>query len=192
MPEPIFNITSYDHKSKKIRRARLHPSARPAPKPWQWPLPRLGARDPIVLAEYAETDRRGIELGYVAAPFDSELFVPVFAAQAGEVSFALEGKDGFAISLDHGAYCTHYAHMSKMFVTRCMPRLRRRQYVPVGEVIGYAAKAPLHLRFELWERAFTAGFEAIDPLPFLHEWSVPPASNPERSASVPDPDNEAA
>jgi murein DD-endopeptidase MepM/ murein hydrolase activator NlpD len=192
MSEPIFEITSYDPKAQKIRRARLHSSARPKPRPWQWPLARLGGRDPIVLADYADVDRRGVELGYVAAPFDSELFVPVFAAQAGEVSFALEGKDGFAISLDHGAYSTHYAHLSKMFVTRCLPKLRRRQYVPAGEVIGYAAKAPVHVRFELWERAFTGGFEAIDPRPFLRDWSVPPAGNTERSASAPNPDHEAA
>lgn len=193
MTEPTFDITSFDPRTNTIRGARLRPSARPpVQRPWQWPLPRLGGRDPMVLSEHVADTRRGVDLGYVAAPFDSELFVPVFAAQAGEVAFAQEGKDGFAVSLDHGAYSTHYAHLSKMFVTRCLPRVRRRQYIPAGEVIGYAAKAPVHVRFELWERAFTGGFEAIDPLPFLREWSVPPAGNSERSAIATNPDHEAA
>jgi murein DD-endopeptidase MepM/ murein hydrolase activator NlpD len=183
MQEPIFDITHYNPRNKTIR-ARLHPSARAATKPWQWPLPRLGNRTPIVLAEHESLNRRGVDLGYVVAPFDSELFVPVYAAQSGEVALATEGSDGFAISIDHGAWTTHYAHLSKMFVTRTLPRLRRRELVSAGDVIGYAERAPLHVRFELWERAFTGGFECVDPVPHLEKWTITcPASQLTRQLS---------
>ena len=40
--------------------------------------------------------------------------------------------------VDHGVQIAplHYAHLSQMFVTRCLPRARRRQFVPAGTVIG--------------------------------------------------------
>ena len=171
MTEPMFEITSYNPKTKQMR-ARLHPSARSTPRPWRWPLGRLAGRPPIVLDEHVAEDRRGIDVGYVVAPFDSELYVPVYAAQSGDVSFALEGKDGFAVSLDHGHVTTHYAHMSKMFVTRCLGKARRRQHVRAGDVIGYAAKAPLHIRFELWKWTDERGFVAVDPRAELENWIV--------------------
>src|SRR5438874_1251054 len=118
--EPIFEITSYNPNTHRITGARLHPSARSKPGPWRWPLGKLGSRPPIVIDEHVAADRRGIDLGYAVTSFDAELYVPVYAAQSGEVSFALEGKDGFAVSIDHGDCTTHYAHMSKMFVTRCL------------------------------------------------------------------------
>jgi murein DD-endopeptidase MepM/ murein hydrolase activator NlpD len=189
MQEPIFEISSYNPKTNQIR-ARLHPSAQSQPRPYRWPLTRLGNRDPIVLGEHIAEDRRGVDLGYVVAPFDSELYVPVHAAQAGEVSFACEGKDGFAVSLDHSEYTTHYDHMSKMFVTRCLGKLRRRQYVSRGEVIGYAAKGPVHVRFELWQWTDDRGFVAIDPLPLLNEWRIEPPDNGLRSRMT--SNNEAA
>lgn len=179
MSEPIFDITSYNPKTKQIR-ARLHPSAREQRGPWRWPLARVGNRDPIVLTEHATDDRRGVDLGYVVAPFDSELFVPVHAVQSGEVSFAAEGKDGFAVSIDHRDFTTHYGQMSKMFVTRCLGRLRRRQYVRAGEVIGYTAKAPLHVRFELWQWTDDRGFVAVDPVPYLNQWPLIPPDNGRR------------
>ena len=171
MHKPIFNITNFDPKTKQLR-ARLDPSARATEQPWRWPLPKLGSRSPIVLAAHTDEERRGVDLGYVVASFDSELFVPVYAAQAGEISFAMEASDGFAISIDHGAWTTHYAHLSKMFVTQALQKRRRRQHVSAGEVIGYAAKAPLHVRFELWQRMFTGGFEAVDPIPHLDQWTI--------------------
>lgn len=41
-----------------------------------------------------------------------------------------------------------------------------------GDVIGYAAKAPLHLRFELWKWTDDRGFVAVDPRPELESWTV--------------------
>lgn len=191
MTEPIFEISSYNPQTHAIR-AQLHPTAREQPGPWRWPLARVGNRDPIVLAEHVEADRRGVDLGYVVAPFDRELYVAVHAAQAGEVSFAHEGKDGCSVSIDHGEFTTHYARMSKMFVTPCLAKHRRRQHVPAGEVIGYAAKAPLHVRFELWKWTDNRGFVAIDPVSHLKTW---PSVSPDRGLRVREttnPGNEAA
>jgi murein DD-endopeptidase MepM/ murein hydrolase activator NlpD len=184
MQKPIFDITSFDPKTNKLR-ARLHPSARAAEQPWRWPLPKFGSRSPIVLAEHATGERRGVDLGYIVAPFDGDLFVPVYAAQSGEISFAMDASDGFAVTIDHGAWTTHYAHLSKMFVTPTVRKLRRRQHVRAGEVIGNAAKAPLHLRFEVWQRMFSGGFEAVDPIPHLDQWTITsPANEIRRSAAA--------
>ena len=192
MQEPIFEITSFDPKTKKIR-ARLHPSARSQPKPWRWPLGKCAGRPPIVLDEYENSERRGVDIGYVVAPFDSELYVPVYAAQSGEISFANESDDGYAVSIDHGATTTHYAHMSKMFVTRCLGRTRRRQSVRAGDVIGNAARSPLHVRFELWKWSDDRGFVAVDPRSELENWIV---TNPLDELRLPakprNPTNEAA
>ena len=179
--------------SLSIRHTRpdLAPSARPIDEPWRWPLPRLAGRNPIVLAE-TDADRYSIDIGYPAAPYDSELFVPVFAAKAGEVSYATETKDGFAISIVHGDWTTHYAHLSQMFVTRCLPRTRRRQFVPAGAVIGYAAKSPLHVRFELWQWTDDSGFVAVDPIPYLNDWNVASAGNDRRAVASSGPGHEAA
>ncbi len=190
MQEPIFEISSYNAKTKQFR-ARLHPSARSKPQAWRWPISRVSNRSPIVLAENVTDDRRSVDLGYAVAPFDSELYVPVYAAQSGEVSFALEGKDGNAVSLDHGEWTTHYGHMSRMFPTRCLGKTRRRQSVRAGDVIGYAAKAPLHVRFELWQWTDDRGFVAVDPMPHLNQWNVTPPDNELRFYPT-TPNNEAA
>ena len=192
MSEPIFEITSYDSKKKRITGARLHPSARSKPGPWRWPLGKLGSRPPIMIDEHVGDERRSIDIGYAVAPFDGELYVPVYAAQSGEVSFALEGKDGFAVSLDHGKTTTHYAHMSQMFVTRCLGRTKRRQHVRARDVIGYAAKAPLHLRFELWKWTDDRGFVAVDPRPELESWTVVSPLDELRLPSNPRTPSEAA
>jgi len=191
MIEPIFDITSYNPKTKKIR-ARLHPSAREVRGPWRWPLPRLGNRNPIVLAEHVSDERRGVDLGYAVASFDSELFVPVQAAQSGEVSFAVEGEGGCSVSIDHGGWTTHYGHMSKMFVTRSLGRLRRRQYVRAGEVIGNAARSPVHVRFELHAWTDARGFVAVDPMKQLEEWTVAPTHSEARALATSTNNNEAA
>jgi murein DD-endopeptidase MepM/ murein hydrolase activator NlpD len=169
----------------------LAPSARPIDEPWRWPLPRLAGRNPIVLAE-TDADRHSVDIGYAAAPFESELFVPVFAANAGEVSYASETNDGCVVSLVHGDWTTHYAHLSQMFVTRCLPRRRRRQFVLAGAVIGYAAKRPLHVRFELWQWTNESGFVAVDPIPYLTTWSVASAGNEGRALASAKAANDAA
>lgn len=74
--------------------------------PWRWPLEDVGNREPTVLAEHVAGDRRGVDLGYPVAAFDSALDVPMYAAQTGEVTFALEDADGCAVNLDHGEWST--------------------------------------------------------------------------------------
>ena len=177
MSEPIFE-TSYDPHTRKIHHARLHESARAPRGPWRWPLARCGNRSPVVLAEYVTRERRGVDLGYAVSSFDSELHVPVLAAQSGEVSFAVEGDDGYAISIDHGGWTTYYAHLSRMFVTQSLGRLRRRQPVRAGDVIGYAARSPLHIRFELHAWTDARGFVAVDPLEQLKVWNIEPTTVP--------------
>lgn len=191
MQEPMFDITSYNPKTKQIR-ARLHPSARSKPQAWRWPLSRVGNRTPIVVAEHVTKERRGVDIGYAVAPFDSQLYVPVFAAQSGEVSYALEGKDGFAVSLDHGEWTTHYGRMSEMFATRCLGKTRRRQSVRAGDVIGYASKSPIRVRFELWQWTDDRGFVAVDPVPHLNQWNVTPPDNELRFHPITPSNNEAA
>jgi Peptidase family M23 len=168
----MFDIETGYRKSKFWR---LRNNARLQAQPCQWPLARLGDREPLVLAEYGGETRRGIELGYATSVLDSRLFVPVHAAQAGEIAAALDVPTGCAITIDHGdrTMMTHYAHLSKMFVTPCIPKdhASRRQFVHAGQVIGYAANSPAHLRFELWRWTDDRGYVAVDPIPELTTWA---------------------
>jgi murein DD-endopeptidase MepM/ murein hydrolase activator NlpD len=96
----------------------------------------------------------------------------VFAVQGGDIAFACELRDGFAVTINHGSWCSHYAHMSQMFVTQNLRRTKRLQHVQPGEVIGYAARAPLHVRFEVWDRTYTEGFVAADAKERVKDWRV--------------------
>lgn len=158
----------------KNTRFHLRDDARAKPQSWRWPLPRLGNRNPIIMSQHEAKSVHSVDLGYVAASFDSELYVPVYAVQSGEVARAIETEDGFEVALDHGGrtWSTLYGHLSKIFVTGCLPRLRRRQRVHAGEVIGYAAKAPVHLRFGLWQWNEEEGFVSVDPRDQLNQWDV--------------------
>ncbi len=155
----------------------LAPSRAQPTKPFTWPLARLGNREPRVLDAHRTGERRGIELGYTPATFDRELFVPVFAANDGEVAFALEGSNGYAVSIDHGGtWTTHYTRLSKTFVIACKPRLKRRERVRAGQVIGYASNAPVRIGFELWQWTDDRGFVGVDPLPQMRAWTGAPSS----------------
>ena len=155
-------------------RWKLREDARAAPEPRRWPLPRIGAFGPRVIAAHAAEDRRGTDLGYGSTTAASGALVPVAAAQTGEVSSALETADGDAVSSDHGqrTWSTHYARLAQMTVTPSLPRLRRRQCVRSGEIIGYAARSPRHVRFELWQWSDARGFIAVDPTPYLPHWTI--------------------
>jgi murein DD-endopeptidase MepM/ murein hydrolase activator NlpD len=157
-------------------RFKLRDDARPKYEPWRWPLQRLADREPIVLAEQVNGERLAVDLGYEPRPYDAELYVPVYAAQTGEVSFAGETTGGFAVTLDHGHrdWATHYAHMSRLFVAQNLGRrTRRRQRVRCGDVIGYAAKSPIRVRFELWNWTEDRGFLAVDPVAQIGQWITP-------------------
>ncbi|MFT3697692.1 MAG: M23 family metallopeptidase [Kofleriaceae bacterium] len=150
---------------------KLRNECRVSPLPSRWPLPRLSGHDPIAIP--ANNDRMSVDIGY--APMTSvydDLYVPVYAAQTGNVAFAGETESGFAITLDHGSWSTHYAHLSKMFVKQNLRRMQRLQSVRAGEVIGYAAKSPLHVRFEIWDRTYTSEWISADPIPRMKSWII--------------------
>lgn len=152
---------------------RLTPRRREPTAPFEWPLHALGDLEPSVLAVHGG-DRRGVDLGY-ALPHARELLVPVFAANDGEVACAIETPTGCAISLDHGGtWTTHYTGLTKLAVIRCSPKLKRREHVHVGQVIGYTQKP--RIGFELWQWTDDRGFVAIDPRAYLAMWTKPPAT----------------
>ncbi len=151
------------------RGIRLAPIRREPEQPFQWPLGCLGRREPLVLAEHTG-ERHGVDLGYTPAVYDPDLSVPVHAVNDGEIAMSLPGADGHTITIDHGQWMTVYAHLSRSLVTACMPRLRRRERVRAGRVIGHAARSPLHLRFELWRWTDARGFVAVAPAPCMQSW----------------------
>lgn len=98
----------------------------------------------------------------------------MLAANDGEVSFALEGGGSYAVSLDHGGtWSTHYTGLAKLTVSACLPRLKRRQLVRAGDVIGYTTGK---LGFELWRWTDDRGFVAVEPRPYLASWADAPAA----------------
>ncbi len=152
----------------------LRDDAKPADDAhWFWPLPRLSGESPRII-RHANDERRGLDIGYERMGF-SELYVPVFAARAGTVSFAAHVTSGYAVTIDHGGvWSTHYAHLERMFVTPTLGRRRRRARVRAGEVIGYAGRDPSHVRFELWKWTARDGFAPFDATQMMHKWLVLP------------------
>lgn len=154
---------------------RVAPRRSELSTPFRWPLGPLGELAPRVLAAH-QGDRPSVDLGY-ASPL-AEL-VPVFAANDGDVSLALEGGCSYAVSLDHrGCWSTHYTGLANLVVIPCLPRLKRRQFVRAGEVIGYTTNK---LGFELWQWTDDRGFVAVDPRPHLASWAD--AATAEQAAS---------
>lgn len=151
----------------------LRDDAKPADDAnWFWPLPRLAGESPRII-RHANDERLGLDVGYDRMGF-AELYVPVFAARGGTISFAAHVTSGYAVTIDHGAWSTHYAHMERMFVTPTLGRRRRRARVRAGEVIGYAGRDPAHVRFELWKWSARDGFVAFDATRMMHKWLVLP------------------
>jgi hypothetical protein len=150
---------------------RLRNNARIAPQPWQWPLRPLGARDPLVLANMV-IKKHGVLLGYEAQPDDAELVVPVYAAQDGDVMFCGETETGFGISIHHRAagFATYYGHLSSALLAQNLTQIeKRRQRVLGGEVIGYAAKSPVHVRFAIWKWADNGGFVPVEAIEAMNQ-----------------------
>jgi murein DD-endopeptidase MepM/ murein hydrolase activator NlpD len=147
--------------------------SRPKPEAWRWPLSRVGMHEPRIVGAHASEVRRGVDLGYGVALADQPL-VPVYAAQAGELAGAMETDCGYAVTLDHcgRSWSTIYAHLAQMNVPACGAQLQRRESIHAGTVIGYAARSPPHVRFELWRWTHARGFAAVDPIPYLTHWTI--------------------
>jgi murein DD-endopeptidase MepM/ murein hydrolase activator NlpD len=155
-------------------RFQLLDDAKPAEDAhWYWPLPRLAGETPRILA-HANDGRRGVDLGYMRLAFP-ELFVPVFAARSGTISFAAQVRSGFAVTIDHGGvWSTHYAHLERTFVLPTLGRRRRRARVRTGDVIGYAARDPSHVRFEVWRWTSRDGYVPVPAERAMRDWLVLP------------------
>lgn len=149
-------------------------------KPWCWPLTKLGDREPIVLAEHINGARRGVDLGYESRPYDAELYVPVFAVQSGEVMYCANTTAGFSVSVRHAGteWTTYYGHLSRVFLTDTETQRRRAEWVRAGDVIGHAAKSPIHVRFELVKWNDDRRFVAVDPKPEMATWRKDTAEVP--------------
>jgi murein DD-endopeptidase MepM/ murein hydrolase activator NlpD len=155
-------------------RYRLRADAKPVEDgAWVWPLPRLAGDTPAVTVHINDA-RRAVHVGYKRMSFTG-LFVPVYAAQGGTISFAQRTSNGCAISIEHGGtWCTHYAHLQDMFVVPTYPARRRRARVRAGDVIGYAAANPIHVRFELWKWTDADGFVPDLAALRMRDWLVLP------------------
>lgn len=172
MIDPAYNPNDSTG-PRKSRFWALRHSARVQPRPWRWPLDNLDDREPIVLAQ-GIVRRHGIDFGFESRPDDATQLVPVYAAQDGEVMHCSETSTGYSISIDHQpeGWATYYGHLSNVCVPlnvrfpHPLPRVRG------GEVIGYAARSPIHLRFALWQWT-ERGFVPVEPTGKLSEWVAP-------------------
>lgn len=149
---------------------RLPPRRREPTTPFRWPLDVVGELAPRVLAAH-EGERPSVDLGYAQAP---HVLVPVLAANDGEVTLALEGGGGYAVSLEHsGTWSTHYTGLSQIAVTRYLPRRGLRRRVRGGDVIGYTTGK---LGFGLWRWTDERGFVPVDPRSHLATWTSAPTT----------------
>lgn len=143
----------------------------------------LAGEKPKVIAHHND-QRCGVDVGYERVNFEG-LFVPVYAAFGGTVSYAQQTSSGFAVSIDHGRWCTHYAHLQQMFVVAIEGRRRKRARVHAGEVIGYAARSPIHVRFELWKGTAADGFVPDTAALRMRDWLVLPQFDNANAAPIP-------
>ena len=105
---------------------------------------------------------------------------------------------------DVGLFAQQMLNHTLVTLQTYLLRARRWQAMlrPIGQasfhtafrttVIGYAAKSPLHVRFELWQWTDDSGFVAVDPIPHLNDWAVAAAGNDRRALQATGPDHEAA
>jgi murein DD-endopeptidase MepM/ murein hydrolase activator NlpD len=144
-------------------------------KPWTWPLPRLDGLAPSIvsLPRQTRTDD-AIEVGYHGLA-SSQSFVPVFAAQDGNITYAAQTDRGATICLDHpGHWSTQYEELEHVLVTMTDRfRRRRKARVRAGDVLGLARRAPLSIRFAL-SRLTDGTWVTVDPTESMHTWSVLP------------------
>lgn len=150
-------------------------------RPWIWPLPRIGDREPIVRSLKSGSHSRAvIEYRRDETP---QGYVPVFAVHDGVITFAGKAtvtSDGstfhrYSMCLDHaGGWSTRYGDLEHMFSLPVDRFVRRRKpRVRAGDILGYANRSPLSLAFELW-RSDDEAYKPIDPAKHMRDWLVLP------------------
>ncbi|MGE0401359.1 MAG: peptidoglycan DD-metalloendopeptidase family protein [Kofleriaceae bacterium] len=173
-------------------RFRLRDDARLIDDPRSvWPLPKIGSLAPKLIAR-ADDDTCGVDIGYECPDPRGDLYVPVHAVQSGIIVYAAPGSTGHAITIDHGSWASHYAHLAHRFSTVLAGRQRGRHRVEAGDVIGYAAKSPARVRFEIHEWTEEHGFVPIDVDLRIRSWRVMPSHDDQRAANQNQPDHAAA
>ena len=140
---------------------------------WFWPLPRLDGASPCILTP-TDPLLDTIEIGYQDRSSSQER-VPVLAVHDGIIPYAGTGADGATICIDHlGGWSTQYSELEHL-LARPTDRFRRRrkQRVRAGDVIGYASRSELRIRFAL-SRLTDDGCVAVDPVASMPAWSMLP------------------
>jgi hypothetical protein len=143
-------------------------------KPWVCPLPRLDGVNPsfLLTRDRARTDGL-VQIGYRDRASSPD-FVPVFAAQDGIITYAVRAEQGTTLCLDHpGGWSTQYSELEHVLALST-DRFRRRRKVRVraGDVLGHV-RGSLQVRFGL-SRLIEGEWVVIDPVEFLHAWSILP------------------
>jgi hypothetical protein len=164
---------------RKSRFWALRASARIPHRPPQWPLEQFGDRAPMLVGQQTDDKRKIAMLGYEPRHYDAQLFVAVYAARDGRVMFCGETNDGLAVAIEHhehnGKWGTYYSQLSKVLVGRNLYEKRKRlQAVRAGDCIGYTAKSPLQIGFEVMVWTHDRGFVSLDPVEAMKNWGVKP------------------
>lgn len=159
----------------RILHRRTNANIFTAPRSWVWPIPRLDGVAPCVVESTAEYPPLNIiTIGYrerSAAPS----LVPVFAAQDGIITYAGNTSNGSTICIDHiGGWSTHYSELERL-LTRPTDRFRhrRKEHARAGDVIGYARRSTLRVRFGL-SQLTDDGTIHQDPAAWMAAWSMLP------------------
>jgi hypothetical protein len=141
---------------------------------WVWPLPRLDGSAPSILASSGAVLADGSEIGYRSRSLSRSL-IPVFAAQDGVVTYAINAASGSTLCIDHAdGWSTSYMELEQVLM-RPTDRFRRRrkERVRTGDVVGHARRSALRIRFALF-RLTDEGCSAQDPAMWLSGWSLLP------------------
>jgi murein DD-endopeptidase MepM/ murein hydrolase activator NlpD len=145
-----------------------------AQRSWVWPLPRLDGIAPCIIEPAGTPALDGVAIGYRERSSSPGL-VPVFAAQDGIVIYAASTGSGSTLSIDHaGGWTTHYSELEHL-LARPTDRFRRRrkERVRAGDIIGYARRTLLQIRFAL-SRFNGDECAPQDPSFWMPEWSLLP------------------
>lgn len=138
------------------------PVAAPASNGYAEPTPGSGTSDCYGYYAWRGYVHQGID-------FAAGYGTPIHAAHSGQIEAAGWIYDGYGIDVllrGNDGWWTHYAHMSKLNVSK-------GQWVNAGDVIGYVGTTGqvtgAHLHFEVWKVGYWSGSQQINPGPWLRE-----------------------